>query len=202
VSSIRKPSTRALLLTMAASFIVVAIAAGVAAAPSDTATTADASTADASTADAWKDIELTNAQTGETFTIAGLAGNVVAIEPMAIWCTQCKVQNENFKKAFSDLEAAGVQVISLGVEPNQQPEALAEYAERRGYEWTFALSPKELSRALADQFTAQVLSVPATPLIVLSPDGEVAFQDFGFHGPDSLIEIVTAAALPPSEDAA
>jgi cytochrome oxidase Cu insertion factor (SCO1/SenC/PrrC family) len=197
VSSIRKPSTRALLLTVAASFIVVAIAAGVAAAPSDTATTADASTADA-----WKDIELTNAQTGETFTIAGLAGNVVAIEPMAIWCTQCKVQNENFKKAFSDLEAAGVQVISLGVEPNQQPEALAEYAERRGYEWTFALSPKELSRALADQFTAQVLSVPATPLIVLSPDGEVAFQDFGFHGPDSLIEIVTAAALPPSEDAA
>ena len=133
--------------------------------------------------------------------MADLAGNVVAIEPMAIWCTQCKVQNDNIKQAYADLEAAGVQVISLGVEPNEQPEALAEYADRRGYEWTFALSPTELSRALADQFTAQVLAVPATPLIVLSPDGEVTFQDFGFHGPESLIEIVTAAGASSTEAA-
>jgi peroxiredoxin len=186
---------------VAAGFLVVAVAAGVAFAPSDTATTAgvgvaEVGTAEVGSADSWKDIELTNVETGEPFTIAALAGNVVAIEPMAIWCTQCKVQNDNFKQAHSELEAAGVQVISLAVEPNEQPGALAEYADRRGYEWTFALSTTELSRALADQFTAQVLSVPATPLIVLSPDGEVAFQDFGFHGPESLVEIVTAAALP------
>ena len=185
---------RALAIFLAGGFIAVAVASAGALSPSDTTPDAAAGATDRKVATgAWRDIELTNAESGETFTIASLAGNVVAIEPMAIWCTQCKVQNDNIKQAYADLEAAGVQVISLGVEPNEQPEALAEYADRRGYEWTFALSPTELSRALADQFTAQVLAVPATPLIVLSPEGEVAFQDFGFHGPESLVEIVTAA---------
>jgi len=185
---------RALALIVAGGFVAVAVVATGAISPSDTESgVADGATRQTVATNAWRNIELTDVETGDTFTIADLAGNVVAIEPMAIWCTQCRVQNDNFKQAHSELEAAGVQVISLSVEPNEQPEALAEYADRRGYEWTFALSPTELSRALADQFTAQVLAVPSTPLIVLSPDGEVAFQDFGFHGPDSLVEIVTAA---------
>ena len=185
---------RALAIFLAGGFTAVAVASAGALSPSvTTPDVTDGTTARTVATGAWRDIELTDVETGETFTVADLAGNVVAIEPMAIWCTQCKVQNDNIKQAHADLEAAGVEVISLGVEPNEQPEALADYADRRGYEWTFALSPTELSRALADQFTAQILAVPATPLIVLSPEGEVVFQDFGFHGPESLVEIVTAA---------
>ena len=48
---------------------------------------------------AFLDIELTDAASGETFTLASLAGDVVAIEPLAIRCSNCKAQQNNVKAA-------------------------------------------------------------------------------------------------------
>jgi hypothetical protein len=84
--------------------------------------------------------------------------------------------------------------ISLGIDPGESAQALAAYAERRGYPWTFVQSPRELSRALVDAFGPQILSAPSTPLIVLDANGEVAAQEFGFHGPDALLDILGEAA--------
>lgn len=142
----------------------------------------------------WLDIELTDAATGEAFTLASLEGSVVAVEPMAIWCSNCKAQMDNVKEAYADVAAAGVTYISLGIDPGENPEALAKYADKRGYEWTFVQSPNEFSRALNDLFGPQILSAPSTPLIVLDASGEVVFQDFGFHGPDKLLDIFGEAA--------
>ena len=143
---------------------------------------------------AWLDIELTDAATGDTFTLASLAGEVVAIEPMAIWCSNCKAQQDNVKAAYADITGAGVTYISLGIDPGEDPAALARYAERRGYEWTFVQSPVELSRELSDLFGPQILSAPSTPLVVLDADGEVFTQEWGFHGPERLLEILDEAA--------
>lgn len=142
----------------------------------------------------WLDIELTDAESGETFTLASLAGSVVALEPMAIWCPTCKSQQDNVRQAYADIEAAGARFISLGVDPNEGADSLANYAERNGYEWTFARSPEEFSRALNDLFGAQVLSPPSTPLIVLDTAGEVVVQEFGQHGPDKLLGFIEEAA--------
>ena len=143
---------------------------------------------------AWLDIELTDAETGEPFTLASLGGEVVAIEPMAIWCSNCKAQQDNVKRAYDDIQAAGVRFISLGIDPGEDPDALVRYAERNDYEWTFVQSPRELSRALSDEFGSQILSAPSTPLIVLDANGVVATQTFGFHGPDELLAILQEAA--------
>lgn len=143
---------------------------------------------------AYLDIELTDAATGETFTLASLAGNVVAIEPMAIWCSNCKAQQNNVKDAYADIADAGVTYISLGIDPGENKGALAKYAERNGFEWTFVKSPTELSRELSDLFGQQILSAPSTPLVVLDADGEVFTQEWGFHGPDRLLEILGQAA--------
>ncbi len=142
----------------------------------------------------WLDIELTDADSGETYTLASLAGNVVAIEPMAIWCSNCKRQQDNVKTAYDEIESSGVTYISLGIDPAENPQALSKYAERRGYEWTFSQSPVELSRALSDIFGPQVLSAPSTPLIVLDANGEIVVQEFGFHGPEKLLDILGEAA--------
>ena len=143
---------------------------------------------------AFLDIELTDAASGETFTLASLAGDVVAIEPMAIWCSNCKAQQNNVKNAYPELADAGVTYISLGIDPSENPDALARYAERNGFEWTFVQSPVELSRELSDLFGAQILSAPSTPLIVLDANGQVFTQEWGFHGPDRLVEILDEAA--------
>jgi cytochrome oxidase Cu insertion factor (SCO1/SenC/PrrC family) len=147
-----------------------------------------------STSGTWLDIELTDAETGEPFTLASLQGQVVAIEPMAIWCPSCKRQQDNVKAIYPDIEASGVRFISLGIDPAEDPDALARYAERNGYEWTFAPSPTEFSRALSDLFGAQILSAPSTPLIVLDADGELVSQLFGSHSPDQLRAILDEAA--------
>ena len=205
---IRRPSGRAITLLFAAPFIAVACTSAADSETSDSAA-ADGTVEVAaegtqvpsaetetpiSAADTWLDIELTDAASGETFTLASLEGEVVAIEPMAIWCSNCKAQQDNVKSAFADIEAAGVRYISLGVDPNESLGALAKYADRRGYEWTFAQSPTEFSRAINDIFGAQILSVPSTPLIVLDGSGEIVYQDFGFHGPDALVKILDEAA--------
>ena len=197
---IPSPSLKLVTSLIAAPFIVAACTSAAtdesaaadpaAAAPAPAVTSeAPGSETPEAAASSWLDIDLTDVATGETFTLASLKGEVVAIEPMAIWCTNCKNQNDNVREAYADIQDLGVRVISLGVEPNEQPQALAEYAERRGYEWTFAQSSLEFSRALNDLFGPQILSVPSTPLIVIDEDGEVFTQEFGFHGPDKLLEI-------------
>jgi cytochrome oxidase Cu insertion factor (SCO1/SenC/PrrC family) len=192
---------RGLTILIAAPFIAVACtSAAVDTGAANTTPTEDAPVSEAVVTDApataeerLRNIELTDAATGETFTLASLEGQPVAIEPMAIWCTNCKVQNDNIKARYEDLVATGTRFISLGVEPNEKRESLAEYADQRGYEWTFAQSPIEFSRALNDLFGPQILAVPATPLIIFDETGEIVFQDFGFHGPDQLLEIVEEA---------
>ncbi len=201
------PSRRLMSLFVAVPFIAAACstAAGDATAePTLTTTSEEAVTAavdepaaeeaPAEAPAAWLDIELTDAESGETFTLASLAGNVVAIEPMAIWCGNCKAQQDNVQQAYDQIEAAGVTYISLGIDPGEAPEALAKYADRRGYEWTFVQSPVELSRGLSDLFGPQILSAPSTPLIVLDASGDVVFQDYGFHDPDKLLGILEEAA--------
>jgi cytochrome oxidase Cu insertion factor (SCO1/SenC/PrrC family) len=194
------PSRRVMSLLIAAPFVAVACTS---AAVEDTPTATAAATTEAIVAPAasleaaveepadaafaWLDLELTDAATGETFTLASLKGDIVAIEPMAIWCGNCKAQQDNVKEAYSDIEASGVRFISLGIDPGENPNSLAKYAERRGYDWTFVQSPKELSRAFSDLFGPQILSVPSTPLIVLDESGDVFTQKFGFHGPESLL---------------
>ena len=209
---IPSPSRRVMGLLIAAPFVAVACTGAVAdtsvdavaeatdapavatVAPADEPAAVEAAGEPGADTATWLDIELTDAATGETFTLASLAGEVVAVEPMAIWCSNCKAQQDNVKQAYDDIEAAGVRYISLGIDPGENPEALARYADRRGYPWTFVQSPNELSRALSDLFGPQILSAPSTPLIVLDESGEVVFSDFGFHGPDKLIGIFEEAA--------
>jgi len=204
-----RPQRRTAALFLAAPLLAAACSSADSGAPTDTPTlppspvaeavpsaTAAVQENDATVAegiDAWRDIELTDVGSGDAFTLASLAGQVVAIEPMAIWCTNCKVQQDNVKQVYGDIEAAGVRYISLGIDPNEDAGALAKYADRRGYGWTFAKSPTELSRALSDLFGSQILSPPSTPLIVLDPSGEIVIQEFGFHGPDALLEILREA---------
>jgi cytochrome oxidase Cu insertion factor (SCO1/SenC/PrrC family) len=212
VNRIPSPSRRILGVLVAAPFVIAACTttggqadatpAGTATAIEDAATAPTPDAAPEATEtdpEATEDaallgIELTDAASGETFTLASLEGEVVAIEPMAIWCSNCKAQQDNVKAAYPDIEGSGVTYISLGIDPGENPDALAKYAERRGYEWTFVQSPVEFSRELSDLFGAQILSAPSTPLIVLDANGEVFTQEWGFHGPERVLDILGEAA--------
>jgi thiol-disulfide isomerase/thioredoxin len=167
---------RSLAAAIAALAILVAACSSVGG-PSEGAGTAN---------DAWRTASLRDVVTGEEFRISDLQGKVVAIEAMAIWCFNCRLQQAQAQAALEEVDSPDLVYISLDVDPNERDEDLAEYARREGFTWRFAVASPEVSRSLAATFGDQILSPPATPLVVLGPDGELIEKHIGIKGADDL----------------
>lgn len=123
-------------------------------------------------------VELTDVRTGEAFTLAELAadGGPVLLQPMAIWCTSCRAQQHEVKRAH---ELGTFTSVSLDVELSELPEDLARYATDQGWDWRFAVADAALYRLLQERFGPPVTHPPSTPLIVIEADGTVRRLDFG-----------------------
>ena len=154
---------------------------------SSPAATAEPSTAAASAqepspsasvaADALLATTLTDVRSGETFTLGELAADgPILLEPMAVWCTNCRAQQHEVKRAH---EAGDFQSVSLDVDLSETPDALAEYAEREGFDWRFAMADASLYRLLQERFGVAATNPPSTPLIVIEPDGTIRPLEFG-----------------------
>lgn len=136
--------------------------------------------------DAWRTASLRDVVTGEEFSISDLEGKVVAIEAMAIWCTNCRVQQGEAQVALEAVASPDVVYISLDIDPNEREADLAAYADREGFTWRFVVASAEVSRSLAATFGDQILSPPATPLVILGPEGDVIEQHVGIKPGDDL----------------
>jgi len=88
------------------------------------------------------DVSLTNVNTGESFKISDFAGKVVLIEDLAMWCPNCKKQQEQVKILN---EALGMHsdLISIGfdVDPNENAADLKKYNDSNGFDWVYAVPP-------------------------------------------------------------
>ena len=142
----------------------------------------------------WRSAELRDARSGDSVRISDLAGKVVVIEPMAIWCVNCRVQQDEAREVLSRLNSSDLVYISMDVDPNETEADLAQYADDRGYPWHFIVASRDVARSLAQTFGDQVLSPPSTPKIVVTANGH-AEVSFGFRGAAEL-EAELAAKLP------
>lgn len=134
---------------------------------------------------------LTDVTTGETFRIADLAGKVVIIETMAIWCSNCRVQQGEAKTALARLPDSVV-YIALDIDPNEDGPSLAAYREQNDFEGIYAIAGKDVARALAADFGDQVLNPPSTPMIFVGTDGTVTLTEFGIKGSDDIVATAEA----------
>jgi thiol-disulfide isomerase/thioredoxin len=141
---------------------------------------------------AWQTIALTNAATGETFTLADYAGKTVFVEPMATWCTNCRNQLINVREARSQF-GDDVVFIGLSLETNISDEQLAAYQTNEGFDWTFAVMSPELLQSLADTFGRSITSAPSTPHFIIRPDGSYTDLVTGIDAPDVLVQQIQAA---------
>jgi hypothetical protein len=122
-------------------------------------------------------VALTDVRSGEPFTLADLsADQAVLLEPMAVWCTSCRAQQHEVKRAHADGSFVSV---SLDVDLSESAADLAAYADREGFDWRFAMADAELYRLLQERFGVAVTNPPSTPLIVIEPGGEVRPLEFG-----------------------
>lgn len=135
----------------------------------------------------WFDIELTDVQTGETFTMNDYAGKVVLVETMAIWCPNCLFQANEVRKMHKMLDNPDdVVSISLDVDVNEDGASLKDYSTEYGFEWHFAVAPLEVARALGNLYSAQYLNPPLSPMLIIDRDGAVHQLEYGQKSAESL----------------
>jgi hypothetical protein len=123
-------------------------------------------------------LALTDVRSGETFTLGELASTSgpVLLEPMAVWCSNCRAQQHEVVRAH---ETGTFTSVSLDVDLSESPDDLAGYADREGFDWHFAMADEDLWRMLQDRFGVAVTNPPSTPLIVIESDGTVRPLEFG-----------------------
>jgi cytochrome oxidase Cu insertion factor (SCO1/SenC/PrrC family) len=156
--------------------------------PKPTATTVPTPVA---TTPEWFDMELTDAQTGETFTMNDYAGKVVLVETMAIWCPNCVVQANEVRNLHEALGHPDDLIsVSLDVDLNEDEASLKEYASGFGFEWHFAVAPLLVARALGNLYSAQYLNPPLSPMLIIDREGNVHELEYGQKDAETLQKIV------------
>ncbi len=138
----------------------------------------------------WATAELVDVQTGETFRIADMvgAGNVVIVETMAIWCPNCRQQGAEVQSALAELgPTSKVAYVVLDTDLHEEAAALADYQAQTGFDGRYAIAGIPVSRALAEEFGANMLNPPLTPIVIVGTDG---IGTLTAHGPKSSEQIV------------
>jgi hypothetical protein len=121
-------------------------------------------------------LQLLDVTDDQTLTLGALAATrPVLLETMAIWCTNCRMQQDQVKEAHASADFIS---ISLDVDPTELPGDLKAYAAQHGYDWHFAKATAAVATELRDRFGTAVLNPPSTPKILLRPDGSVIALDF------------------------
>jgi cytochrome oxidase Cu insertion factor (SCO1/SenC/PrrC family) len=139
----------------------------------------------------WFDMELTDVQTGETFTMNDYAGKVVLLETMAIWCPNCVVQANEVRNLHKLLGNPDDLIsVTLDVDFNEDEASLKEYASGYGFDWHFAVATLLVARALGNLYSAQYLNPPLSPMLIIDRDGNVHHLEYGLKEAETLQEII------------
>ncbi len=146
--------------------------------------------ADAVEADPLLAFQLVDVRSGETFTLGQLAAEKpVVVEAMAIWCTTCRAQQHEVVEAH---QLADFHTVGIDVDPNERAEDLAQYAEREGFDWRFAMATADLVQLLTDRYGFAVTNPPSTPTFVVSAGGVRALEFGRVRSAEELVAELTA----------
>jgi thiol-disulfide isomerase/thioredoxin len=146
---------------------------------------------------AWLTTELTDACTGEVFTLADFAGKTLFIESMATWCGECYGQLTHVQDAASQIpedERDDIVLVALSSEVGLPREDLARYAEETGFPLIFAVMPEDMLKAMVDDVGQAVAIPPAMPHLIVAPDGTIGeLHTGGSSAEEELLALFTDA---------
>ena len=137
----------------------------------------------------WFQAELTDVSTGDTFRIADYQGQVVLVETMAIWCSNCLRQQQEVKALHESLAGQeGWLTVVLDIDPNENADNLKAYTDKNGFNWVYAVAPRGVAREIGQLYGDQFLNPPSTPMLIIDQHGEVHPLPFGAKSAESLQE--------------
>ncbi len=140
---------------------------------------------------AWFSASLTDARTGAAFSINDLKGQVILVETMAMWCSNCRQQQGHVKALREALgQRDDFVAIGLDIDPNENLANLKTYVETNGFDWLYAVPSAEVSREIASLYGAQFLNPPSTPIVLIDRHGVATVLPFGIKSVDDLLKFI------------
>ena len=133
----------------------------------------------------WMDIELIDIKTGTKLKISNFKGKQVLLESFAVWCPACTKQQQETQKLHNELGDSFVS-ISFDTDPNEDEKNVLGHIERNGFDWYYAISPRELTRALMDEFGAVIANVVDAPIILICENQSSRLLSRGIKSADKL----------------
>lgn len=138
---------------------------------------------------AFFDVTLIDAANVQSFTIKDFQGKVVLVETLAMWCSNCLQQQKQVKALHALLgERDDFVSVGLDIDPNEEVGPLKSYAEKNGFDWTYAIAPPEVSREIGQLYGQQFLNPTSTPMFIIDRHGQVHTLPFGIKSAESLKE--------------
>jgi thiol-disulfide isomerase/thioredoxin len=136
---------------------------------------------------AWLDTPLTDVTTGQSFKLSDFKGQIVLVEGIAAWCTNCLRQQRELAQLHQQI-GDQAQSVAIDIDLNEDAELLKKHAETNGFDWRYAVATPDLAQALADEFGSHFLNPPSVPMFLLDKEGSVHLLDFGHKPVDYLTQ--------------
>ncbi len=135
----------------------------------------------------WFGTTLTNVSDGSAFTINDFKGKVVLVENLAMWCSNCKKQQEQVK-LLHELLGMNEDLVSIGldIDTNENASDLKTYVEKNGFDWIYAVASEDVTREIANLYGAQFLNPPSTPILIIDRKGQAHPMPFGIKSAEEL----------------
>ena len=120
--------------------------------------------------------------------MADLQGQVVLVETLAVWCSTCLRQQGEVKQIHQLLgEREDFVSLGLDIDPNETADILGNHASRNGFDWLFAVAPREVSREIGNLYGNLFLNPPSTPMLIIDRGGQAHPLPFGIKSADDLL---------------
>lgn len=135
----------------------------------------------------WLETTLKDVRTDEEFKISDFAGKPVLIESFAVWCPNCKRQQQTMQELHEELGDEIVS-ISLDTDPNENEETVKEYVRINGFDGKYVMPPTEVTQSLIDEFGVGIVNAPSVPVILVCADQNARLLDRGHKSVETLKE--------------
>jgi hypothetical protein len=83
-----------------------------------------------------------------------------------------------------------VLMVSIDVDTAENADQLGRYAERQGFDWRFAIAPRDMLVELQRAFGPRFLTPPSEPMLIVDPKGEAHLIPFGHRDGNALRALV------------
>ena len=117
----------------------------------------------------WKESQLKDVITGNTFRISDFKGKPILLESFAVWCPTCTKQQKVIKELHEELGDEVIS-ISLDTDPNEDESQVLQHTQKNGFDWRYAVSTVGTTKALIFEFGNTVVNAPQAPVILICKD--------------------------------